>query len=82
LLKASSTYLSFSKSGTFGHPAARIRVNFHDNLIITFLKIGFSRKDPLEIWISGTFTIRIQTGKIKMNKNPLNGSVTLNALYC
>jgi hypothetical protein len=27
LLKASSTYLSFSKSGTFGHPAVRIRVN-------------------------------------------------------
>jgi hypothetical protein len=26
LLKASSTYLSFSKSGTFGHPAVRIRV--------------------------------------------------------
>jgi hypothetical protein len=26
LLKASSTYLSFSKSGTFDHPAVRIRV--------------------------------------------------------
>jgi hypothetical protein len=27
LLKASCTYLSLSKSGTFGHPAVRIRVN-------------------------------------------------------
>jgi hypothetical protein len=28
LFKASSTYLSFSKSGTFGHPAVRIRVKY------------------------------------------------------
>jgi hypothetical protein len=30
LLKASSSYLSFSKSGTFGHPAVRIRVKLSE----------------------------------------------------
>jgi hypothetical protein len=33
LLKASCTYLSLSKSGTFGHPAVRIRVKASADLL-------------------------------------------------